>query len=138
MKERITSGPVAGKPAKFTVLLDLREVRYGKVMVAILAIPPMFLAGFLIWPVSLGWALGSGTILCLAASGWVSLGSLLVYFGSTYRVPVFAALFSLAVVSSCWRASSREAPRIRRVAGSITMRLEPQHLHEYHRRCIRR
>ena len=90
------------KPAKFTVLLDLREVRYGKVMVAILAIPPMFLAGFLIWPVSLGWALGSGTILCLAASGWVSLGSLLVYFGSTYRVPVFAALFSLAVVSSCW------------------------------------
>ena len=90
------------KPAKFTALLDLREVRYGKVMVAILAIPPMFLAGFLIWPVSLGWALGSGTILCLAASGWVSLGSLLVYFGSTYRVPVFAALFSLAVVSSCW------------------------------------
>ncbi len=90
------------KPAKFTALLDLREVRYGKVMVAILAIPPMFLAGFLIWPVSLGWALGSGTILCLAASGWVSLGSLLVYFGSTYRVPVFAALFTLAVVSSCW------------------------------------
>ncbi len=90
------------KPAKFTALLDLREVRYGKVMVAILAIPPMFLAGFLIWPVSLGWALGSGTILCLAASGWVSLGSLLVYFGSTYRMPVFAALFSLAVVSSCW------------------------------------
>ena len=47
-------------------------------------------------------ALGSATIILLAAAGWIAVGSTLDYLGMRWHVPVFTALLLLAVGSS-WR-----------------------------------
>ncbi len=45
---------------------------------------------------------GSATIVLMAAASWVSFGSILVYWGSSYRFPVITLLFLSAVLFSLW------------------------------------
>lgn len=46
--------------------------------------------------------LGTASIFLMAAASWVCFGSVLVYFGSTYRFPVITLLFIAAIVFSLW------------------------------------
>jgi hypothetical protein len=58
--------------------------------------------GFVFYPVHLGQFLGTSTILLFAAGGWIVFGSLMVYLGSRFRVPILTVMLMLAVgFSSC-------------------------------------
>lgn len=57
---------------------------------------------FTFWPVETAPALGTATVLLLAAAGWIAYGSAADMFGMHHRFPVFTALFLLAVVFSFW------------------------------------
>jgi len=59
----------------------------------------LFLA-FTVAPVGAAQNLGMGTILLLAASSWVVLGSFLVYLSGRWQFPVIASLIALAVLFS--------------------------------------
>src|SRR5262249_16306522 len=57
-------------------------------------------AGLTLWPVALGQYLGAATVLLLAISMWVTIGSAMVYFANRYRFPVATLALCLAVVAS--------------------------------------
>jgi hypothetical protein len=55
---------------------------------------------FAIAPVAVAQGLGMGTILFFAATSWIGLGSLLVYFGGRWQFPLITLLILLALVFS--------------------------------------
>jgi hypothetical protein len=68
--------------------------------------------GFFIWfvhndAVPAGRKIGAFAILCLAAANAVFLGSLTVYFGRRWRVPLVSGALALAILFSLWNDSHR-------------------------------
>jgi hypothetical protein len=79
--------------------LVTRRVLYGSIV--------WLVALFLVfqyrdWNLWLAPKLSAPTILVLAAASWVSVGTVLVYWGSWYRVPVFTLLLTVVVLFSLW------------------------------------
>ena len=62
---------------------------------------------FTIAPVVVAQKIGMGTILLLAASTWVVLGSFLVFLSGRWQFPVIASLVVLAVIFSLWNDNHR-------------------------------
>jgi hypothetical protein len=82
-------------------LLDLRK-QDGFWITCYGALAIVLFAGFIFWPVGLGQFLGACTILLFAAGGWIVFGTLMVYAGSWYRVPILTFMLIAAVVFSLW------------------------------------
>jgi hypothetical protein len=62
---------------------------------------------FLLLPVKAGLFIGSGAIVCLAATAWVCFGSLLVLQASRLRLPLVGLLIAWAVLCSMWNDNHR-------------------------------
>jgi hypothetical protein len=79
-----------------------RDLKGGtKIAVALVALVSLLLfITFTIAPVVIAQKIGMGTILLLAASSWVALGSFLVFLGGIWEFPVIALLFLVAVFCS--------------------------------------
>lgn len=60
------------------------------------------LTAFLLVPVHGGLAIGSGALLCLAASAWVCFGSLVVWLSERMRLPLIGLLVAWVVLCSFW------------------------------------
>ena len=75
---------------------------------------------FTVAPVNFAQNLGMGTILLLAAASWVTLGSVLVYFGGRWQFPVITILVLLTVLFSLWN----DNHSIRTVAPQTAKRLD--------------
>jgi hypothetical protein len=58
-------------------------------------------------PVPVAQKFGMGTILLLAASSWVVLGSFLVFLSARWQFPVIASLVVLAIIFSLWNDNHR-------------------------------
>lgn len=67
----------------------------------------VLLAFFLIVPVRAGLFIGSGAILCLAATSWVCIGSLIVFLTNRVRLPLIGLLIVWAMVCSFWNDNHR-------------------------------
>lgn len=68
----------------------------------IIAMTGLAFIAFTITPVRAASNIGPASILLLAASAWVSLGSVLVYWGSRHQIPVITAMLLAAIVFSMW------------------------------------
>jgi patatin-like phospholipase len=62
---------------------------------------------FLFQPVRAGLVIGSGAILCLAATSWVCFGSLLVFLTNRLRLPLIGLLIVWAMICSLWNDNHR-------------------------------
>lgn len=57
---------------------------------------------FLFLPIRVGLFIGSGAIVCLAATAWVCVGSLIVFLGSRLRLSLVGLLIAWAMFCSLW------------------------------------
>ena len=87
--------------------LEVRRIRdlpggtlVGVGIIALISLA-LFLA-FTIRPVPIAQFMGMGTILLLAASSWVALGSFLVFLGLRWQFPVLTVVLLLACLFSLW------------------------------------
>ncbi|HEX4631234.1 MAG TPA: patatin-like phospholipase family protein [Chthoniobacterales bacterium] len=62
---------------------------------------------FLSAPIRAGLFIGSGAILCLAATSWVCLGSLIVLLTNRLRLPLIGLLIAWAMLCSLWNDNHR-------------------------------
>jgi hypothetical protein len=77
-----------------------RGTKVGVAVVVFISLS-LFIA-FTIAPVVVAQIIGMGTILLLAASSWVALGSFLVFLGARWQFPVICSLVVLAIIFSLW------------------------------------
>jgi len=70
-------------------------------------ISALLFVAFTIAPVEVAQKIGMGSILLLAASTWVVLGSFLVYLSSRWQFPVIGTLAVLAIIFSLWNDNHR-------------------------------
>jgi hypothetical protein len=68
---------------------------------SLLASTILFLS-FLIEPVAVAQAIGSGAVILMAATFWICHGSMVIYFGHRYQMPVITLFLLVAVVFSNW------------------------------------
>jgi hypothetical protein len=102
---RESTPPVA--PQLDTV--DVRAVSGGLKLgiAAALAVSLAFLAAFTIVPVEFGRAIGALWVLSLATANAVFIGSVCVWIGKRYRVPVVTAALIAAALFSLWNDNHR-------------------------------
>ena len=67
----------------------------------------LLFVAFTIAPVVVAQKIGMGTILLLAASSWVVLGSLVVFLSARWQFPVVTTLVVLAIIFSLWNDNHR-------------------------------
>ncbi|MEN3369282.1 MAG: hypothetical protein V7609_1425 [Verrucomicrobiota bacterium] len=87
-----------------------REVEHLKELggLALFAVGAMLIGSLLLFivftidPVSLPQWFGMGTILFLAATSWISAGSLLVYLGGRWQFPLITTFIAAAALFSLW------------------------------------
>lgn len=82
-----------------------RGTKVGVTVVAFISVS-LFIA-FTIAPVPAAQKIGMGTILLLAASSWVVLGSFLVFLSGRWQFPVIGSLVVLAIIFSLWNDNHR-------------------------------
>ncbi len=82
-----------------------RGTKTGVAVVVFVSVS-LFIA-FTIAPVVVGQKIGMGTILLLAASSWVVLGSFLVFLSARWQFPVISSLVVLAIIFSLWNDNHR-------------------------------
>ncbi|PYK47483.1 MAG: hypothetical protein DME51_13570 [Verrucomicrobia bacterium] len=82
-----------------------RGTKLGVAISAFISVS-LFIA-FTIAPVVVAQKIGMGTILLLAASSWVVLGSFLVFLSARWQFPVISTLVVLAVIFSLWNDNHR-------------------------------
>ena len=82
----------------------------GIATIALLSL--ILLVAFTAAPVPVAQKIGMGTILFLAATSWISFGSLFVYFGGRLQLPLITVLVVLALLFSYWNDNHiiREVP----------------------------
>ncbi|MEY2481695.1 MAG: hypothetical protein QOK24_223 [Verrucomicrobiota bacterium] len=90
-----------GETRRVEHIKELRGATVAAVAVLLVGSLGLFVT-FAIDPVSVPQWLGMGTILFLAATSWISAGSLLVYFGGRWQLPLITALAAAAVLFSLW------------------------------------
>lgn len=85
---------------------ELKVTQFGRsttVAISVMLITSLLLfILFAVAPVPVPQWLGMGTILFLAATSWISLGSLLVHLGSRWQLPLLTSLVLLALAFSFW------------------------------------
>lgn len=69
-------------------------------LLAMTLVSTLLCYGFYRWPVEIPTALGTAAILFLAASGWVSFGSWIVFLSRMHRVPLLTIMLLVVVASS--------------------------------------
>ncbi len=82
-----------------------RGTKAGVAVVGFISVS-LFIA-FTIAPVAVAQKIGMGTILLLAASSWVVLGSFLVFLSARWQFPVISSLVILAIIFSLWNDNHR-------------------------------
>src|SRR5438552_2669289 len=107
LRRKIIGPPSEPKIERLTQLR--RSSKIGLAVMASIALLPLVL--FTITPAA-AQNFGLGTILCLAAVSWVTLGGFLVYLSRIWRFPVIASLVVFAFLFSFWNDNHivRQAP----------------------------
>jgi hypothetical protein len=82
-----------------------RSTKAGVAVIAFISVS-LFIA-FTIAPVVVAQKIGMGTILLLAASSWVVLGSFVVFLSARWQFPVISCLVVLAIIFSLWNDNHR-------------------------------
>jgi predicted acylesterase/phospholipase RssA len=82
-----------------------RGTRAGVAVVALIS--ALLFIAFTVAPVVVAQKIGMGTILLLAGSSWVVLGSFLVFLSGRWQFPVIGSLVVLAIVFSLWNDNHR-------------------------------
>jgi hypothetical protein len=82
---------------------SIKEVPLGVwVMLGVLTFMTIVLFAIFLISVEIPALFGTGAIILFAASSWIAFGSMLVYFGSRYKLPVITILFLMAIAFSAF------------------------------------
>lgn len=82
---------------------SIKEVPFGVwVMLGVLTFMTIVLFALFLISVEIPALFGTAAIILFAASSWIAFGSILVYFGSRYRVPVITMLILLVIAFSAF------------------------------------
>ncbi|HGZ71315.1 MAG TPA: hypothetical protein ENK74_07915 [Nitratifractor sp.] len=82
---------------------SLKEVPLGVwVMLGVLTFMTIVLFAIFLISIEIPALFGTGAIILFAASSWIAFGSILVYFGSRYKLPVITMLILLVVAFSAF------------------------------------
>jgi hypothetical protein len=107
-----------------------RGVTYGALVMSTL----LFLT-LLIWPVRVPQMMGSTTLILLAAASWIAYGSVVIYAGHRWRLPLIRILLVGVILFSFWNSNHG----IRYLAGAPTVvpTFENQYLSWHSNLCAR-
>ncbi|MBI3882327.1 MAG: hypothetical protein HY301_20000 [Verrucomicrobia bacterium] len=87
------------KPRAYAAWSEVEFLTRGVICVAVI-ISILIGAALTRWPVELGQTFGSPAVLLLAVATWINLGSLVIYWGHRYRVPIFTLLIGWLLACS--------------------------------------